>query len=57
MSVYVIWRTSRPTGGLGEAMQRIAIQVASEGEYTSVEILYAWKDSDYYPNTSLTPSP
>ncbi|KAM4057843.1 hypothetical protein HRG_009461 [Hirsutella rhossiliensis] len=39
MSVHVEWACSTPNGGLATAMERLARQIAEEGEYYEVAIL------------------
>ena len=40
MPAEVIWRVDKPSDGLEDAMQRIALELADEGEYSTVEIPY-----------------
>jgi hypothetical protein len=40
MSAAIKWLTSKPSDGLRPAMERISREVADNGEYTSVEIMY-----------------
>jgi hypothetical protein len=40
MSVQVTWGVGKPNAGLRAAMQRIACEIADQGEYSVVEILY-----------------
>jgi hypothetical protein len=40
MPVQVTWRVGKPNAGLRAAMQRIAYEIAVEGDYSVVEILY-----------------
>jgi hypothetical protein len=40
MPIQVIWIVDEPNTGLGAAMQHIAHNIADEGDYSVVEILY-----------------
>lgn len=40
MATQFTWKCSIPSDGLRDAMERIALQVADEGGYSHVEILY-----------------
>jgi hypothetical protein len=47
MAIRVTWRCTKPNLGLREAMARMAEEIAYEGEYSEVEILYELRS---FPN-------
>lgn len=42
MPIRVVWACSQPRDGLKDAMERLAREVAEEGEYSQVIILYVY---------------